>query len=110
MIDFVNCDVLAVPEIASPDAAVREVGYKKRDALVNEAIQGLIDLRIGRLILVVYVRPVQGRIGAIDLLSQTFPEEVKYYILGEYPRGAYGGDHRLGLCSPSRSPSWRVTP
>lgn len=90
VIDFVNCDVLAVPEIASPDGAVREVGYKKRDALVNEVIQGLIELRIGRPILVVYVRPGQGRIGAIDLLSQTFPEEVKYYSSANTPVALMG--------------------
>ncbi|MBE9138839.1 hypothetical protein IQ254_16830 [Nodosilinea sp. LEGE 07088] len=90
VIDFVNCDVLAVPEIASPDGAVREVGYKKRDALVNEVIQALIDLRIGRPILVVYVRPGQGRIGAIDLLSQTFPEDVRYYSSANTPVALMG--------------------
>jgi len=90
VIDFVNCDVLAVPEIGSPDAAVREVGYRKRDALVNEVIQGLIELRIGRPIIVIYVRPGQGRIGAIDLLSQTFPEEVKYYSSANTPVALMG--------------------
>lgn len=90
VIDFVNYDVLAVPEIASPDGAVREIGYKKRDALVNEVIQGLIELRIGRPILVVYVRPGQGRIGAIDLLSQTFPEDVKYYSSANTPVALMG--------------------
>lgn len=90
VIDFVNCDVLALPEIASPDGAVREVGYRKRDALVNEVIEGLIDLRIGRPILVVYVRPGQGRIGAIDLLSQTFPEDVRYYSSANTPVALMG--------------------
>lgn len=90
VIDFVNCNTLAVPEIASGDGAVREVGYKKRDALVNEVIQGLIELRIGRPILVVYVRPGQGRIGAIDLLSQSFPEDVKYYSSANTPVALMG--------------------
>ncbi|NMF84172.1 hypothetical protein [Nodosilinea sp. P-1105] len=90
VIDFVNCDILAVPDLASPDRAVQEVGYKKRDALVNEVIQGLIELRIGRPILVVYVRPGQGRIGAIDLLSQTFPEDVKYYSSANTPVALMG--------------------
>lgn len=90
VIDFVNCAVLAEPEIASLEAAVREVGYKKRDALVNEVIQGLIELRIGRPILVIYVRPGQGRIGAIDLLSQTFPEDVRYYSSANTPVALMG--------------------
>ncbi len=90
VIDFVNCDVLALSEIASLDGAVREVGYKKRDALVDEVIQELIDLRIGRPILVIYVRPVQGRIVAIDLLSQTFPEDVKYYSSANTPVALMG--------------------
>lgn len=90
VIDFVNCDVLAVPEIASPDGALKEVGYQKRDAQVNNVIEELIDLRIGRPILVVYVRPGHGRIGAIDLLSQTFPEDVKYYSSANTPVALMG--------------------
>jgi hypothetical protein len=39
VIDFVNCDLLALPELASPEDEVRKVGYQKRDQLVNEVIQ-----------------------------------------------------------------------
>jgi len=90
VIDFVNCDILAVSDLASPNKEVQEVGFKKRDALVNEVIQGLIELRLGKPILVIYVRPGQGRIGAIDLLSQTFAEDVKYYSSANTPVALMG--------------------
>ncbi|NER81073.1 MAG: hypothetical protein F6K42_16200 [Leptolyngbya sp. SIO1D8] len=90
VIDFVNCDLLALPEIASPDDNVRKVGYTKRDRLVNETIQRLIELRIGRPILVVYVRPGMGRIGAIDQLTTHFPEDVKYYSSANTPVALMG--------------------
>jgi hypothetical protein len=90
VIDFVNCDVLALAELASPDDQVRKVGYEKRDQRVNEIIQGLIELRIGRPIFVVYVKPGQGRIGAIDRLTTTFPEDVKYYSSANTPVALMG--------------------
>ncbi|NEQ47594.1 MAG: hypothetical protein F6K00_30250 [Leptolyngbya sp. SIOISBB] len=90
VIDLVNCDLLALPEIASPEDEVRKVGYRKRDQLVNEVIQGLIELRIGRPILVVYVRPGMGRIGAIDQLTTNFPEDIKYYSSANTPVALMG--------------------
>ncbi|MBE7384513.1 MAG: hypothetical protein F6J95_024245 [Leptolyngbya sp. SIO1E4] len=90
VIDFVNCSLLTLPELISPEGDVRKVGYEKRDQLVNNTIQGLIDLRIGRSVLVVYVRPGQGRIAAIDQLTQNFPEEVKYYSSANTPVALMG--------------------
>jgi hypothetical protein len=90
VIDFVNCDLLRLPELASPDDEVRKIGYQKRDQLVNEVIQGLVELRIGRPILVVYVRPGMGRIGAIDQLTTNFPEDIKYYSSANTPVALMG--------------------
>ena len=90
VIDFVNCPLLALPELNSPDGEVRKVGYKKRDQLVNEVIQQLIDLRLGRPVLVVYVRPGQGRIAAIDQLTTSFPEDIKYYSSANTPVALMG--------------------
>jgi len=90
VIDFVNCDLLALPELASPDDEIRKVGYQKRDQLVNEVIQGLVELRIGRPILVIYVRPGMGRIGAIDQLTTNFPEDIKYYSSANTPVALMG--------------------
>ncbi|MEM9815399.1 MAG: hypothetical protein AAF827_03155 [Cyanobacteria bacterium P01_D01_bin.6] len=90
VIDFVNCDLLALPEIASPEDDVRKVGDQKRDQLVNEVIQELVELRIGRPILVVYVRPGMGRIGAIDQLTTNFPEDIKYYSSANTPVALMG--------------------
>jgi hypothetical protein len=90
VVDFVNCDLLALPELASPEDAVRKVGYEKRDQLVNDVIGELMALRIGRPILVVYVRPGQGRIGAIDQLTQNFPEHIKYYSSANTPVALMG--------------------
>lgn len=90
VVDFVNCDLLALPEIASPDDDVRKVGYQKRDQLVNEVIQGLVELRIGHPIFVVYVRPGMGRIGAIDQLTTNFPEDIKYYSSANTPVALMG--------------------
>lgn len=90
VIDFVNCDLLALPEIASPNDDVRKVGYVKRDRLVNDTIQTLIELRVGRPIWVIYVRPGMGRIGAIDQLTTHFPEDVKYYSSANTPVALMG--------------------
>ncbi|NEQ48328.1 MAG: hypothetical protein F6K00_34270 [Leptolyngbya sp. SIOISBB] len=90
VVDLVNCDLLALPEIASPEDEVRKVGYRKRDQLVNQVIQRLVELRIGRPILVVYVRPGMGRIGAIDQLTTNFPEDIKYYSSANTPVALMG--------------------
>ena len=90
VVDLVNCDLLALPEIASPEDEVRKVGYRKRDQLVNDVIHELVELRIGRPILVVYVRPGMGRIGAIDQLTTNFPEDIKYYSSANTPVALMG--------------------
>ncbi len=90
VVDFVNTDRLALPEIDSRDDSVRQVGYQKRDQIVNEVIQGLVDLRLGQPVLVVYVRPGMGRIIAIDQLTQTFPQSVKYYSSANTPVALMG--------------------
>lgn len=90
VLDFVNCNVLTLPEIASDEGEIRRVGYQKRDQLVNDVIRNLVDLRIGRPILVIYVRPGQGRIGAIDELTQNFPEDIKYYSSANTPVALMG--------------------
>lgn len=90
VVDFVNCDRLALPELASPDGEVRKVGYEKRDQIVNEVIEGLMALRMGQPILVVYVRPGQGRIGAIDQLTKNFPGVIKYYSSANTPVALMG--------------------
>lgn len=90
VIDFVNCDRLAIPELSSPEDATRKIGYEKRDAIVNTVIQQLLELRLGRPILVVYVRPGMGRITAIDHLTRNFPEDVKYYSSANTPVALMG--------------------
>ncbi|MEM9118709.1 MAG: hypothetical protein AAGD09_12615 [Cyanobacteria bacterium P01_F01_bin.56] len=81
---------MTLSEIASPEDDVRKVGYQKRDQLVNEVIQELVELRIGRPILIVYVRPGMGRIGAIDQLTTNFPEDIKYYSSANTPVALMG--------------------
>lgn len=90
VIDFVNCDTLAFEELTSKEDAVRKTGYEKRDQRVTEVVQRLIDLRIGRPVLVVYVRPGMGRIGAIDRLTRDFPEDIKYYSSADTPVALMG--------------------
>jgi hypothetical protein len=90
VVDLVNCDTLALPELKSDVEEERKVGYEKRDQRVTEVIRNLIDRRIGRPILVVYVRPKQGRIGAIDQLTRNFPEDIKYYSSANTPVALMG--------------------
>lgn len=90
VIDFVNCEILAVPELMAEEDHVRRTGYIKRDQLVNDVIQGLVELRMGRPILVIYVRPEKGRIGAIDLLTTHFPGDIKYYSSANTPVALMG--------------------
>jgi hypothetical protein len=90
VIDFVNCDTLAFPELNAAEDAIRKVGYEKRDQCVTETIEQLINLRLGRPVWVVYVRPGLGRIGAIDRLTQNFPEDIKYYSSANTPVALMG--------------------
>lgn len=90
VIDFVNCNTLAFEELNSAEDTVRKIGYQKRDQRVTEVIQQLSDLRMGRPVLVIYVRPGMGRIGAIDRLTQDFPEDIKYYSSANTPVALMG--------------------
>ncbi|UBF25629.1 hypothetical protein K9N68_29360 [Kovacikia minuta CCNUW1] len=84
VIDFVNSEVLNIPELTSQDAEVRRQAYQQRDELVTRKIQNLIELRIGSPIMVIYIRPGIGRIEAVDNITQNFPE-VKYYASANTP-------------------------
>ena len=89
VVDFVNCDLLNLPGLADDSSDVRRAAYQERDRLVNETIRGLVELRIGNPIIVAYVRPGFGRIGALDQLTTTFPE-LRYYASANTPVSLMG--------------------
>ncbi len=82
--DFANCDLLNLPGVTHGSDEVRRQAYQERDRLVNDAIRGLVELRIGNSIIVAYVRPGFGRLAAIDQLTTTFPE-LRYYASATPP-------------------------
>ena len=84
VIDFVNSELLNLPELTSQDAEVRRQAYQRRDDIVNRKIQDLTELRIGNPIMVIYIRPGIGRIEAVDNITRNFPE-VKYYASANTP-------------------------
>lgn len=84
ILDFVHSDVLHLPGLISEDGDVRRQAYQQRDEIVNRKIQELTELRLGRPIIVIYIRPGVGRIEAIDNISKNFPE-VKYYASANTP-------------------------
>lgn len=87
--DFVNCDLLNLPELSHESDEVQRQAKQERDRLVNEIIRGLVELRIGNPIIVAYVRPGPNRITAIDKLTTTFPE-IRYYASANTPVSLMG--------------------
>lgn len=89
VIDFVNSGILEIPGLLDDDDTVRKVAYKQREQIVNDTARQVVELRIGNPILVLYVRPGSGRIGAIDQLTTTFPE-IQYYSSANTPVALMG--------------------
>lgn len=84
ILDFVHSEMLNLPGLTSDDGEVRRQAYQQREAIVNRKIQEVAELRLGRPIMVIYIRPGIGRIEAIDNISKNFPE-VKYYASANTP-------------------------
>lgn len=89
VIDFVNSEILQIPGLSDKDDEKRKVAYQQREAIVNEKIGEVVDLRLGKPIFVIYVRPGSGRIEAIDKLSINFPE-IKFYSSANTPVALMG--------------------
>jgi hypothetical protein len=87
--DFVTSKVLNLPEFKDGDKVKQEEAVKERDKIINEKIAEIIDLRIGRPVLVIYTRPGLGRIPAIDEITTNFPE-IKYYTAANTPVALMG--------------------
>ncbi|MGA7937230.1 MAG: hypothetical protein WCA35_27005 [Kovacikia sp.] len=84
VIDFVNSEMLDLPELGSEESAARRQAYQQRDNIVNRKIQEVIESQVGKPIMVIYIRPGVGRIEAIDNITKNFPE-VKYYASANTP-------------------------
>lgn len=89
VIDFVNCEILQVPGLSDEDAEKRRAAYQQRESLVDETIREIVNLRLGKPIFVIYIRPGSGRIESIDKLTTNFPE-IKFYSSANTPVALMG--------------------
>jgi len=87
--DFVNSKLLDLPGFKDSDRTKQEESARERDKIVNEKITEVVDLRLGKPVLVIYTRPGSGRIPAIDEITTNFPE-VKYYTAANTPVALMG--------------------
>jgi hypothetical protein len=104
VIDFVNCDLIDLPGLNDEDREVQKSAFNQREQIINNTVKELVEMEIGRPIIVIYIRPGSGRIIAIDKLTTTFPE-LKYYASANTPVSLMGavvdsayvayGDRRL---------------
>lgn len=89
IIDFVNSEVLQIPNIFDEDRDKREEANKKRERIFKEKIGGILQSRPGNPICVIYIRPGSGRIAAIDTLTNDFPK-LEYYTSANTPVALMG--------------------
>lgn len=89
VIDFVNSEILQLPDLLDEDAEKRRAAYQQREVLVNEKIREIVDLRLGKPVFVIYVRPGFGRIESLDKLTTNFPE-IKFYSSANTPVALMG--------------------
>jgi hypothetical protein len=89
VIDFVNSEILQIPGLSDPDDEIRKAAYQEREAIVTEKIHDIVNLRLGKPILVIYVRPGSGRIESIDKLTTNIPE-IKFYSSANTPVALMG--------------------
>jgi hypothetical protein len=89
IIDFVNSEVLQIPNLFDEDRDKREKANRKRECIFKEKIGGILQSRPGNPICVVYIRPGSGRIAAIDTLTNDFPK-LEYYTSANTPVALMG--------------------
>jgi hypothetical protein len=87
--DFVTSKILDLPGFSEEDRAKQAAAVKERDRIINEKISEIVDLKLGRPVLVIYTRPGSGRIPAIDEITTNFPE-IKYYTAANTPVALMG--------------------
>jgi hypothetical protein len=91
VLDLVNSQLLMnIPGLTDRDDAVKKAALIQREAIINEKISEIVDLKSGRApVWVIYVRPGVGRIEAIDKLTDTYPE-IKFYTSANTPVALMG--------------------
>ncbi|NJK51730.1 MAG: hypothetical protein HC936_01200 [Leptolyngbyaceae cyanobacterium SU_3_3] len=87
--DFVHSPLLDLPGFKNRDRTKQEEASKDRDKIINEKITEIIELKLGKPILVIYTRPGSGRIPAIDEITTNFPQ-IKYYSAANTPVALMG--------------------
>jgi hypothetical protein len=87
--DFVTSKILDLPGFKENDKAKQEAAFKERDRIINEKIADIVELKLGKPVLVIYTRPGSGRIPAIDEITSNFPE-IKYYTAANTPVALMG--------------------
>jgi len=89
IIDFVNTKILDLPGLKEKDNDKKQEAVKKRDEIINDKISEIVELRLGKPVLVIYTRPGSGRIPAIDEITTNFPE-IQHYTAANTPVALMG--------------------